>query len=137
MKSRKSKSVPHAARKKAFDLVMKAYRGAKDVTGGVGSLTISDIGKGAPNPVKPSLTDFRCDVEKVISKCVPDEDRLRQFCEAYITYDSEDSIEMEVHADKIMGSGRHGLEEGIGSLFIKRGINKGYFHCIRKPRGRV
>ena len=139
MKSRKLKP-QFAARKKAFDSVMTAYRQAKDT--GLGTASIDGGGKGVSNPVRPSLTDFRCDVEKVINKCVTAQDMVVRFRACYINYDSESSIDNERYADKVIGSMRHGLEQGIGALFIKNGLfplhgKGGYFHTIRQPRGSV
>src|ERR1035438_8278446 len=130
----KKKSKPQfAARKRAFDSVMDAYRQARDQNGGMGSITISDSGKGVSNPVRPSLTDFRCDVEKVLARCLKSyrakRDFLtayvyykRDFLTAYVYYDSEDTIDLEMHAQQVIGDGRHGLEQGIGALFIKYGL---------------
>jgi hypothetical protein len=143
-KSQKSKKPQFAARKKAFDAVLEAYRSAKDVTGGIGAAAIGEGGKGVSNPVKPSLTDFRCDVDRVINKCVPESDKVMRlrFRLAYIEFDSENPIDMEVMAEKVIGSGRHNLEQGMGAEFIKRGLyplhgKRGYFHTIRQPRGSV
>jgi hypothetical protein len=139
MKSKKK--VPYAKRKKAFDTVLEAYRSAKDLTGGLGAITISDTGKPAKNFVKPTLSDFRCDVVKVFTKILT-QDNVLAFYKAYIEFDSTDTIEMEMHADKLIGSGRHNLEQGMGAEFIKRGIypttgKGGYFKTIRQPRGKV
>src|ERR1035438_1042863 len=118
----KKKSKPQfAARKRAFDSVMDAYRQARDQNGGMGSITISDSGKGVSNPVRPSLTDFRCDVEKVLARCLKSYLAKRDFLTAYVYYDSEDTIDLEMHAQQVIGEGRHGLEQGIGALFIKYG----------------
>ena len=133
-----------AARKKAFDRVMEAYRSAKDTNGGIGAMVIGAGGKGVMNPVRPTLTDFRADVDRVINKCISREQfelRLR-FKAAYILFDSVSSIDCEVFAEKIMGSMRHNLEQGIGALFKDRGIypmygRGGYFTSIRQPRGSV
>jgi hypothetical protein len=140
MKSRKSKP-QHAERKKAFDDVLESYRQAHD-TGGMGAIVIGDGGKGVSNPVRPSLTDFRCDCENIFGRCLKGPDAWKNFYLAYVVYDSEDVIDMEMHAQKILGDGRHGLEQGMGALFIKHGIyplhgKGGYFHCIRQPRGNV
>lgn len=137
----KKKPPQFAARKKAFDAVLEAYRNAKD-TGSIGAVAIGEGGKGVSNPVRPSLTDFRCDVDRVLFKCIKDGGLMARFACAYIMYDSDDPIEMEVYAEKVVGSGRHGLEQGIGNEFIKRGIyplhgKRGYFHTIRQPRGIV
>jgi hypothetical protein len=138
----KSKSKPQfAARKKAFDEVMATYRSAKDVTGGLGAITISDASRGSSNPVRPTLTDFRCDVDRILTRCIAGIILLR-FRLSYIEFDSESSIDMEMYAERVMGSMRHNLEQGIGNEFIKRGLyplhgGKGYFHSVRQPRGAV
>jgi hypothetical protein len=139
MKSRKLKP-QFAARKKAFDAVMASYRQAKDT--GLGTASIDGGGKGVSNPVRPSLTDFRCDVEKVINKCVTAQDMVVRFRASYINFDSESCIENERYADKVIGSIRHGLEQGIGNEFLRRGLyplhgRGGYFTSIRHPRGSV
>lgn len=140
MKSQKKKP-QFAARKKAFDEVMDAYRDAKDSNGGIGAVVVSDGGRGVSNPVRPSLTDFRCDVDRVISKCIPYGHKALglRFWLAYVMFDSESIIENEVYAEKVMGSLRHNLEQGIGAEFIKRGIyplhgKRGYFHVVRQSR---
>jgi hypothetical protein len=139
MKNRKLKP-QFAARKKAFDAVMSCYRQAQDT--GLGTASITGGGKGVSNPVRPSLTDFRVDVENIMARCVTAQDMVVRFRASYINYDSENPIDIERYADKVIGSSRHGLEQGLGSLFIKNGIyplhgNGGYFHSIRQPRGRV
>ena len=138
----KKKPPQFAKRKKAFDEVMAAYRDAKDVTGGMGAVAITDAGGGTPNPAKPSLTDFRCDVERVIYKCVKAGGLMARFAAVYIMFDSENPIDTERLADQVIGSGRHNLEQGLGAEFLKRGIyplngKRGYFHSIRQPRGIV
>lgn len=140
MKSRKSKP-QFRERKLAFDSVLAVYRQAKD-TGGMGAVIIGDGGKGTPNPVRPSLTDFRCDCQKIFSRCLTTEDACYRFSAAYIEYDSDDPIEMEIHADKVMGKGRHGLEQGMGALMIRNGVyplygSRGYFHTLRQPRRKI
>jgi hypothetical protein len=139
MKSRKLKP-QWAARKKAFDSVMVCYRQAQDT--GLGSASIDGGGKGVSNPVRPSLTDFRCDCENIFNKVVTAQDMVVRFRACYINYDSENPIDNEHYADKVIGSMRHGLEQGIGALFIKHGLyplhgKGGYFTSIRQPRGSV
>lgn len=125
-----------AKRKLAFDETLAAYRNAKDYTGGLGAITISDSGKPAKNLAKPSLTDFRCDVEQVFNKILKNPKLKVDFYTAYVAYDSEDAIDMEVHAQGIMGDMRHGLEQGVGAELIKRGIHpqRVYFKTIRRPK---
>jgi len=139
MKSRKQKP-QFAARKKSFDAVMYAYRNAKDT--GLGIPSLDGGGKGVSNPVRPSLTDFRVDVERVINKVITAQDLVVRFRACYINFDSENPIDNERYADKVIGSGRHAIEQGCGNLFIKNGLwplhgKGGYFHCIRQPRGIV
>jgi hypothetical protein len=139
MKSRKLKP-QFAARKKAFDAVMSCYRQAQDT--GLGTASIDGGGKGVSNPVRPSLTDFRCDCENIFNRVVTAQDMVVRFRACYINYDSENPIDNERYADKVIGSMRHGLEQGIGALFIKHGLfplhgKGGYFHTIRQPRGSV
>jgi len=143
MKSQKSKKPPQfSKRKKAFDSVLAAFRDAKDTNGGIGSIVLGAGGKGVMNPVRPSLTDFRCDVMKVLNHCLRTYiDRLR-FRLAYLEFDSESSIEREMFADKVFGSGRHSIEQGVGARLISKGVyplyGKGaYFTTIRQPRGSV
>lgn len=130
-----------AKRKKAFDEVMEKYRAVLGFgLGEVGAVNISSGGKSSPNFVRPVPTEFRCDVEKVIEKCVTTPGDMERFEMAYVRYDSDNPIEMEVRAQAIMGSMRHGLEQGIGALFIDRGIYPiagSYFLTVRQPRGRV
>ena len=144
MKKSQPKKPMFAARKKAFDSVLKAYRSAEDNSGGIGAMLISAGGKGVMNPARPTLSDFRSDVDKVIDKCIPrKQEMLRlRFKLAYIQFDSESSIDCEVFAEQVMGSMRHNLEQGMGALFISRGVfplygRGGYFRSIRQPRGAV
>ena|ERR1035441_267145 len=138
----KKKPPQFSKRKRAFDAVLAAYRDAKDTNGGVGSIVLSAGGKGVTNPVRPSLTDFRCDCDKVFNHCLRTKiDRLR-FTLAYLKFDSESSIEREMFADKVYGAGRHGLEQGIGARLLAKGVyplygKGGYFTSIRQPRGSV
>ena len=139
MKSRKLKP-QFAARKKAFDAVMTAYRQAKDT--GLGTAPIDGGGKGVSNPVRPSLTDFRCDVEKIFNRVVTAQDMVVRFRACYINFDSENPIDNERYADKVIGSMRHSIEQGCGALFIRKGVyplygKGGYFTTIRQPRGIV
>jgi len=135
MKSRKQKP-QFAARKAAFNRTIAAYRAAKDIAGGMGATNISDCGGGSPNPARPILADFRVDVESVIERVIPENLMLR-FKLAYFEFDSENEIDREVYADKMLGSIRHGWEQGLGNQFLKHGLDKNYFYTIRQPRGSV
>jgi len=131
----KKKSPPYAKRKLAFDDILQAYRDCQ-----VAPLSAIQYGaslSGTRYAAKPTLTDFKCDVERVIKKCV--KTGKINFLKAYVWFDSEDVIEREVHADRVIGEGRHNLEQGMGAEFIKRGLHPtkgkgGYFNVIRKER---
>lgn len=90
-------------------------------------------GKVANNPARPTYTDFRCDVERQVGYHVPAE-LLTKFVQAYIFFDCEDPIEMEMYADKIIGPGRHAVEQKLGAMFRKHSlfpVSK-YFNSVRK-----
>lgn len=128
----KKKNLPYAKRKAAFDDVMQAYRDSQVAP--LSAIQYGDSSGGTRYAAKPTLTDFKCDVERCIAKCA---ENLRLFSIAYVWFDSEDPIEREVYADHVVGEGRHSLEQGLGALFIKRGIyptkgKGGYFHTIRR-----
>jgi len=138
---KKNKSPQFAKRKKAFDSVMEAYRSAKDTNGGLGAMVIDAGGRETMNPVRPTLTDFRADVDRVVNKCCPSRISRLRFRLAYIDYDSPDEIEMGKYADKIISTGKNNLEQGVGAEFIKRGIypmygKGGYFSTLRTARPR-
>ncbi len=137
MKPKHKKRPPYDKRKKAFDLVMEAYRSARDVKVGVSAVNIGSGGKGTANPVRPTLVDFRCDVERVFRKILKSESAWDAFRQAYLDFDSEDYIERGMHAQKIYGEAMQNLEEGMGAEFIKRGIypmhgKDSYFRTIRR-----
>lgn len=130
----KKKNPPYAKRKRAFDDVMQAYRDSQIAP--VSAIQYGDGSGGTRYEAKPTLTDFKCDVERVIKKCVTD---LSLFSIAYVYFDAEDPIEREVYADKVIGAGRHNLEQGMGAEFIRRKLHPtkgkgGYFHVIRRER---
>jgi len=134
---KKRKSPQFAKRKHAFDSVLDSYRAARGVQVGVSAVNIGSGGKGTTNHVRPTLVDFRADVELVFHKVFKAETAWRAFEEAYINFDSEDYIEREVHAQSILGETMHSLAQGLGAEFIKRGIyplhGKGsYFRTIRR-----
>lgn len=131
----KTKKPQFAKRKAAFDDVMQAYRDSQIAP--LSAIQYGDSSSGTRYEAKPTLTDFKCDVERVIAKCVKTE--KINFLKAYVWFDSEDAIEREIHADQIIGEGRHNLEQGMGAEFIRRHIHPtkgkgGYFNVIRKGR---
>lgn len=136
---KKRKPPKFAANKKAFDSVMQAYREAMSV-GILGAMQYGDSsGSSMPNKAKPTPLDFRCDVDRVITKCNKTPLALFNFNNAYVWYDSDDSIDMEIHAQKTLGDMRHGLEQGMGAEFAKRKLfpTSKYFKSVRQTRGKI
>lgn len=125
-----------ADRKEAFDATMAAYRSAQST--GIGAAGIAGGGAATKNPAKPNLSEFKADVEKIVESVVLDYASLLYFYSAYIRYDSEDAIEREMFADRLLGEGRHAIEQRLGALFISRGLysTQKYFTAIRKPRAK-
>ena len=121
--------------KLAFDQTMIAYRSAKDT--GIGAAVWSNGGGTVTkNPARPSLTDFRCDCEKVIES-VLDADQLLWFEAAHVLFDSTDYIERGAFAEKLLGPNRaRSWEQRIGAKFIVSGLYPvaKYLLSIRKPR---
>ena len=133
-KSKKQKPVNFAERKKAFDLVLRSYRSAKDT--GVGASNWSEATATSKNPAKVSLTEFRAEVELVIESIITDYSSLLYFYTAYIKFDSEDELEREIFSEKMLGVKRITLEQKVGAELIKRKIFplKAYFNSIRRSR---
>lgn len=129
----KKKPRNYALNKKSFDAVLESYRGAKDR--GVAATGLSDGGVAAKNPAKPSLIEFRCDVDKAVSAILKDADLELWFRATYVLFEPSDDLEMELWADRMMPN-RHRYEQRIGAEFVRRAIyplNK-YFHAVRRPR---
>lgn len=134
----KAKKKDFAKNKRAFDAVIGHYRSLGAI-GSIGALNMEKSGGGTPNPAKPSILDFRCDVEKVIKKIVPQRHYAR-FLKAYIFVECTTDIEQEKWADKVLGGMRHSFEQRMGEVFNQRKIfpvqGRGYFHSIRRARGK-
>jgi|ERR1019366_10231658 hypothetical protein len=105
-------------RKKAFDVVMQAYRDS--VGSELGATQYSDRGSPSEPGLKPTPLDFRCDVDRVIKKCVRN---LGAFRAVYIDCETDDEIEIGRRAQRIIGGGMHNLEQGMGALFIHRELS--------------
>lgn len=133
--NQKRKPKDHRKAKRAFDSVMVYFRRCAVATLGASKLPGSS-GKSSPNPVKPSVIDFRADVMKAVVARLPKDISVERFTSAYIEFDSEDYIEGEVYAQKILGDRRHSAEQRCGDEFVLRGIYPvtGYFTTVRgKP----
>lgn len=113
---------------------MSQFRKCIVSTIGAARLPGSGGGKAAPNPARPSVVDFRADVMKAVTARLPKDVHLSGFLAAYVLYDSEDAIEREVHAQKILGDRRHSVEQRVGEEFVKRAIypTAGYFRSTKQ-----
>lgn len=129
-----------AKNKEAFDSVMNHLRRmGKPTLGHVGAVNIRAQSGGKPaakNPAKPSTVDFWADVFLAIKAACPRDINLVQFHIAYTLYDSEDAIDREKHAQKILHDRRHSVEQRLGAEFIRRKIfpvqGRGYFYSPRR-----
>lgn len=135
-KKQPKKPKEFAKNKQAFDRVMAHVRNLEgSMVGSIGAVQLGGSGGGSKDLVKPTPVDFRCDVSKAIKAKCPKDISLVAFEEAYLEYDSEDAIEREMHAQKVLGNRRHSVEQRVGEEFIRRGIfpvqGKGYFFHIR------
>ncbi len=129
--------------KEAFDGVMNHLRRmGKPTLGHVGAVNIQAQSGGKPaakNPAKPSMVDFWADVFLAIKVSVPRDIDLVKFHIAYTLYDSEDALDRELHAQKILGDRRHSVEQRLGAEFLRRKLHptqgRGYFYAPRtQPR---
>lgn len=130
--NQKRKPKDHRKNKRAFDSVMAHYRDCSTSTLGASKIPGSS-GKSSPNPVKPSIVDFRADVMKAVVARLPKDISLVKFTEAYIDFDSEDDIEREQYAQKVLHDRRHSAEQRCGDEFVLRDIypvNR-YFTSVR------
>lgn len=96
------------------------------------------VGGGQRNPAKPTPVEFWADVFLAIRAACPADIDMQKFHLAYTLYDSEDAIEREKHAHKILGDRRHSVEQRVGAEFIRRKIHPvqgtGYFYAPRQAR---
>ena len=129
---KKKKPPNYGKRKKAFDRCISEYRNS--VNTGLGCIPLDSGGAATErNNAKPNHLDFRADVQKVV-KVVIKEDDLRVWFWTTYRWDSPDSIERELFAQKMLGDRRHAWEQRIGRILIEREIFplKKYFTSERR-----
>jgi len=139
-KKRGPKPEGFAKNKAAFDSVMNQLRRmGRPTLGHVGAVNIQAQSGGKPaakNPAKPSMVDFWADVFLAIKVAVPKDIDLVKFHIAYTLYSSDNPIDQELWAQKILHDRRHSVEQRLGAEFIRRGIHpvmgKGYFYAPRR-----
>lgn len=131
MQKRKA-AKPYGKNKKAFDSVFSHYRSLSTTTS-IPAVNTASGGKPSRNPAKPTPLDFKVDVDRIVNIVVPSRDQIR----FYVTYAAwtDDQIEIERLADKMLGGVRHSYEQRLGDQFIKRKVfpvqGHGYFWSIR------
>lgn len=119
--NRKKKVPNYAKQKRAFDEVLAKYRMSRKHNGlGAANLSAS---KGATvlDPAKPNPSEFRADVEKIVEALVAVKYH-QWFWAAYSWYDSDDVIERELFAQRMVGDRRHSWEQRLGGKFIEAGL---------------
>lgn len=138
----KKKPRNYALNKRAFDTVLDYVRRVESLTlgGGVGAIQLdSSGGGGTRDTARPTPVEFRCDVQLAISMKLPKNINRALFDAAYLEYDSEEAMDREIYAQKVLGDKRHSAEQRLGEEFVRRGLfpiqgKKGYFFHLRKPR---
>jgi hypothetical protein len=115
---------------KAFREVLATYRQSL-AAGLIQAKEFSGGGKGAArDQARPSLSDFRCDVDIAVRSHLKGV-TVEQFKKAYVDYDSEDEIESNQHALKILGGKHWSVTQRVGNAFVKAGLFRDYFHTVR------
>jgi len=139
-KRKQKAKVNHSGNKRAFDAVMTYLRRMdRPLLSPSRAVNPERVGSGGSvNPAKPNLVEFRADVFLAIGAACPSDIDMVKFHLAYTLYDSEDDIDREKHAHKLLGDRRHSVEQRVGAEFIKRKIypvqGKGYFYAVRVSR---
>ena len=130
-KAKRNKAPEFALRKRAFDAVMGHYRSLSTVR--LSAMSYGGGCAGSFYAARPKAIDYKIDCDRIFTKCLKSRSEQERFAEAYIFYDSDDSIDREIFAQSILGDKRHTLEQGIGALFLKRELYPAvkYFRAIR------
>jgi hypothetical protein len=128
--------------KRAFDDVMNRLRSiGSPKLGPLGAMNFAKCGgsPSAKNPVAPNMVEFRCDVLMAIKAAMPKGVRLAKFIQAYLIWDSEDALEQNVFAQKVLGGRVHSVEQRIGAEFVRRAIwpEAAYMYPPRVERPRT
>lgn len=141
MNQKPKKTTAYRENKKAFDVtILHLRRMDTPHLGQLGAMDFRKVGSAsARNPIAPSPVEFRCDVILAIRAAMPKGVSLKNFILAYLLYDSDDEIERNVYAQKILGGRVHSVEQRIGAEFIRRGIypEAQYMYPPRQERPRT
>jgi hypothetical protein len=119
--------------KRAFDEVRDAWS-RFNCAGLIAATNYASGQPGSKSPATPSKSDFIVDFENAIRPILEKRNiSFSKFTEAYRSV-FDDDIEREMHAQAVLGSMRHSIEQRCGALFITRGLFpvKKYFTVIRQ-----
>ena len=119
------KTTAFTKNKKAFDEVLRRFRDiSSPKLGPLGAMNFERSGSSpsARNPVAPNTVEFHSDVMLAIKASMPKGVRLAKIIQAYILWDSEDALEQNIFAQKVLGGRVHSVEQRIGAEFVRRGI---------------
>lgn len=108
------------------DGVMGQYEALKAKSSLIVALSTLEDNTATPNPARPNLIDFFCDVERIASIALKDEEMERKFFETYLSQTTKKAF---THDERIK------LEQRIGQLLLAYGISpvSRYFRTVRKP----
>ncbi len=126
MQSKIKKPLPaYRKNKLAFDtIILRVKRMGTPLLGAVGAMDFRKVGGSvaARNPAAPLSVEFRADVLLAIKAAMPKGIRLSNFILAYLLYDSDDELERNVFAQKVLGGRMHSVEQRVGAEFVRRAI---------------
>lgn len=126
LRQRKADAKPYALHKRAFDDVILYFRRMDrpmlKAMGAVDLERASQSGAKYKPQRKAMSLDFWTDVTVVMTTMLPRGVTLKNFMLAYVVFDSDDEIERNTHAHKILGGRCHSVEQRLGAEFVKRGI---------------
>jgi hypothetical protein len=119
------KTTAYQKNKKAFDDIMNHLREmGRPRLAPLGAMNMEKSG-GSPssrNPVAPLPIEFYCDGMLAIQAALPKGVRLSKFIQAYLLWDSDDAVEKNVFAEKVLGGRVHSVEQRVGAEFVRRAI---------------
>ncbi len=136
-KQKKRKPEPaYTKNKKAFDAVITHFRRmGRPQLGAIVAMNFEKAGgsPSAKNPSAPTPVDFGCDVILAVTAAMPKGITLESVKQAYFEFDSDDEIERNVYAGKILKGRVHSVEQRLGAEFVRRAIwpLTTYFHPPR------
>ena len=129
----------YRANKQAFDQVLHRVRQNGEVTVGPVKAVKPDGSSGKPaaiNPAIPNMVEFLCDVIIAVKRVLPRDISFERFRQVYMFPRTDDYLEQEKFAQKVLRDRRHSAEQRIGAEFIRVSIFPltKYMKYPRRPR---